>query len=77
MEVVCGRCDEIELDAARAVNVALITSEAITNALKHAFPRVEPARSLSIVEPLASLEYYPFETTASARRKARATKRWG
>lgn len=38
VEVVCERADEIELDSARAVNLALITSEAVTNSLKHAFP---------------------------------------
>ena len=38
VDVICGRCDKIELDSARAVNLALITSEGITNALKHAFP---------------------------------------
>lgn len=38
VEVVCLRSDELELDASRAINLALITSEAVTNALKHAFP---------------------------------------
>lgn len=38
VEVVCDGSDALPLDAARAVNLALITSEAVTNALKHAFP---------------------------------------
>jgi two-component sensor histidine kinase len=38
VEVVCDRSDELKLDASRAVNLALITSEGVTNALKHAFP---------------------------------------
>jgi two-component sensor histidine kinase len=38
IEVVCQGWDEITLDSRRAVNLALITSEGVTNALKHAFP---------------------------------------
>jgi two-component sensor histidine kinase len=38
IEVVCRGSDELTLDSRRAVNLALITSEGVTNALKHAFP---------------------------------------
>jgi two-component sensor histidine kinase len=38
VEVVCPVTDELTLDAPRAVNLALIASEGVTNALKHAFP---------------------------------------
>lgn len=38
VEVVCDGSDEVTLDASRAVNLALIASEGVTNALKHAFP---------------------------------------
>lgn len=38
VEVVCLGSDELLLDASRAINLALITSEGVTNALKHAFP---------------------------------------
>jgi two-component sensor histidine kinase len=38
IEVVCQGSDELALDSRRAVNLALITSEGVTNALKHAFP---------------------------------------
>lgn len=38
IEVVCHGSDELTLDSRRAVNLALITSEGVTNALKHAFP---------------------------------------
>ena len=38
IEVVCEETDELTLDSRRAVNLALITSEGVTNALKHAFP---------------------------------------
>ena len=38
VEVVCDTADKLTLDASRAVNLALIASEGITNALKHAFP---------------------------------------
>ena len=39
IEVVCEETDELTLDSRRAVNLALITSEGVTNALKHAFPQ--------------------------------------
>jgi two-component sensor histidine kinase len=39
VDVVCDPSDEVTLDASRAVNLALITSEGVTNALKHAFPQ--------------------------------------
>ncbi len=32
------RTDELSLDTSRAINLALIVSEALTNAMKHAFP---------------------------------------
>jgi two-component sensor histidine kinase len=38
VEIVCDAWDEVTLDGPRAVNLALITSEGVTNALKHAFP---------------------------------------
>jgi two-component sensor histidine kinase len=38
IEVVCQGSGELTLDSRRAVNLALITSEGVTNALKHAFP---------------------------------------
>lgn len=38
VEMVCHGTDEVQLDASCAINLALITSEAVTNALKHAFP---------------------------------------
>jgi two-component sensor histidine kinase len=38
VEMVCGGAEELNLDASRAITLALITSEAVTNALKHAFP---------------------------------------
>jgi two-component sensor histidine kinase len=38
VEVNCPVAEELTLDAPRAVNLALITSEGVTNALKHAFP---------------------------------------
>jgi two-component sensor histidine kinase len=38
VDVVCHSSDELTLDSARAINLALITSEGVTNALKHAFP---------------------------------------
>jgi two-component sensor histidine kinase len=38
IEVHCQGSDELTLDSRRAVNLALITSEGVTNALKHAFP---------------------------------------
>jgi two-component sensor histidine kinase len=38
VDVVCHDSEELTLDASRAINLALITSEAVTNALKHAFP---------------------------------------
>ena len=38
VDVVCDGSDELTLDPSRAVNLALITSEGVTNALKHAFP---------------------------------------
>ncbi len=38
IEVDCQGSDEITLDSRRAVNLALIASEGVTNALKHAFP---------------------------------------
>jgi two-component sensor histidine kinase len=37
VEVVCDCSDKVTLDSPRAVNLALITSEGVTNALKHAF----------------------------------------
>src|SRR5215218_8657052 len=36
--------DPIRLDVGRAINVALISGEAITNALKHAFPLGQAGR---------------------------------
>lgn len=38
VDVVCPVAEVMTLDAARAVNLALIASEGVTNALKHAFP---------------------------------------
>jgi two-component sensor histidine kinase len=38
IDVVCHGFDELTLDSSRAINLALITSEGVTNALKHAFP---------------------------------------
>ena len=38
VEVVCDSTHELALDPSRAVNLALIVSEGVTNALKHAFP---------------------------------------
>jgi two-component sensor histidine kinase len=38
VDVVCHGFDELTLDSSRAINLALITSEGVTNALKHAFP---------------------------------------
>lgn len=38
VQIGCGGAEELTLDASRAINLALITSEAVTNALKHAFP---------------------------------------
>ncbi|MCA1597669.1 MAG: sensor histidine kinase, partial [Chloroflexi bacterium] len=35
---VCLGSDALALDSSRAINLALITSEGVTNALKHAFP---------------------------------------
>ena len=44
-EVVCaGGREGLTLDASRAVNLALIASEAVTNALKHAFPDGRPGK---------------------------------
>ncbi len=40
--VCAGGREGLTLDASRAVNVAFITSEAVTNALKHAFPDSRP-----------------------------------
>lgn len=39
VQVTCVAVDELTLDALRATNLALIVSEGVTNALKHAFPR--------------------------------------
>lgn len=39
VEIVCQGSDELPVDSSRAVNLALITSEGVTNALKHAFPQ--------------------------------------
>lgn len=38
IDVVCDSSGKLTLDASRAVNLALVTSECVTNALKHAFP---------------------------------------
>jgi two-component sensor histidine kinase len=38
VEVVCLGSDKLNLDSPRAINLALIASEGVTNALKHAFP---------------------------------------
>ena len=38
VEMICGGAEELPLDASRAITLALITSEGVTNALKHAFP---------------------------------------
>lgn len=38
VEVVCDSSHKLTVDPSRAVNLALITSEGVTNALKHAFP---------------------------------------
>lgn len=38
VEIVCESSGELSLDASQAVNLALVTSESVTNALKHAFP---------------------------------------
>ena len=38
VEVVCPGADAMALDSSRAINLALITSEGVMNALKHAFP---------------------------------------
>lgn len=38
VEVACNGAKELNIDASRAVSLALVTSEAVTNALKHAFP---------------------------------------
>ena len=38
VDVVCAGSDELTVDPSRAVNLALITSEGVTNAVKHAFP---------------------------------------
>jgi two-component sensor histidine kinase len=45
VEVACaGGGAGLNLDASRAVNLALIASEAVTNALKHAFPNGRPGK---------------------------------
>jgi two-component sensor histidine kinase len=44
VEVVCPVSDELTLDSSRAVNLALIASEGVTNALKHAFPDAQTGR---------------------------------
>jgi two-component sensor histidine kinase len=38
VEIVCIASDKLAIDASRATNLALIASEAVTNAIKHAFP---------------------------------------
>lgn len=38
VEITCATLDKLSIDASRATNLALIASEAVTNALKHAFP---------------------------------------
>jgi two-component sensor histidine kinase len=38
VEIICDDPDQVTIDGQRAVNLALITSEGVTNALKHAFP---------------------------------------
>lgn len=38
VEIACAGGEELTLDGSRAINLALIASEAVTNALKHAFP---------------------------------------
>ena len=43
------RTDELALDTSRAINLALIASEALTNAMKYAFPDGRRARSGSTV----------------------------
>ena len=43
------RTDELALDTSRAINLALIASEALTNAMKYAFPMGVRARSGSTV----------------------------
>lgn len=39
IEIGCQGSEELAVDSTRAVNLALITSEGVTNALKHAFPQ--------------------------------------
>lgn len=38
VEIACAGAEELSIDGSRAINLALIASEAVTNALKHAFP---------------------------------------